>query len=77
MFTSTDKLLATMTQELISNGLDYEVTLEGSGTTVKLLDDMTGSTLATSKRETLEEALTSVLIQAASRSGNFQGLSRL
>lgn len=76
-FISTDMLLAVLTEQLMKNGLDYEVTLEGSGTTVKLIDSMTNASLGYSKQETLEEALMVVLAQAASRSGSGQGLSIL
>ena len=69
--------LTTLTKHLLRNGLDYEVTLEGSGTTVKLLDDMTGSTIATSKQETLEEALAATLASAATRVTGEQRLSIL
>jgi hypothetical protein len=76
-FISTDKLLAVLTENLMKNGLDYEVTLEGSGTSVRLIDSMTNTSLGFSKQETLEEALMTVLAQAASRSGSEQGLSIL
>lgn len=76
-FISTDMLLAVLTEQLMKNGLDYEVTLEGSGTSVRLIDSMTNTSLGFSKQETLEEALMTVLAQAASRSGSEQGLSIL
>jgi|TARA_R110001606_G_scaffold389253_1_gene555229 hypothetical protein len=76
-FVSTDMLLAVLTEQLMKNGLDYEVTLEGSGTTVRLIDSMTNTSLGFSRQETLEEALMTVLAQAASRSGSGQGLSIL
>jgi hypothetical protein len=76
-FISTDMLLAVLTEQLMKNGLDYEVTLEGSGTSVRLIDSMTNTSLGFSKQETLEEALMTVLAQAASRAGGNQGLSVL
>lgn len=66
-FISTDMLMAKVTEQLLRNGLDYEVTLASSGTTVRLLDEMTQATLATCKAETVEEALMTVLAEAASR----------
>jgi uncharacterized protein YjgD (DUF1641 family) len=66
-FISTDMLMAKVTEQLLNNGLDYEVTLGVSGSTVRLLDGMTNAIIATSNAETVEEALMTVLAQAASR----------
>jgi len=76
-FISTDKLLAVLTENLMKNGLDYEVTLEGSGTSVRLIDSMTNTPIGYSKQDTVEEALMVVLAQVASRANGNQGLSIL
>ena len=65
-FLTTEELLAKTTQKLLDNGLDYNVKL-GSNTTVELLDGMTGMVLATSTKETLEEAIMNALVTAVAR----------
>jgi len=73
--------LTTLTTTLLENGIDYEVTMkdfgEGAQTRVKLIDDMTSSTIAIATKDTLEEALASVLSSAATRVSSSDMLSKL
>jgi len=59
--------LASITKSLLENGIDYEVELR-SNTTVRLFDMLTGSEIAVSTGNSLEEALASVLGHVVGRS---------
>ena len=75
--------LVYLTEALFNKGLDYEVTLKGSKTTVRLFDSLTLGTIGISEKNSLEEALASILATVADGAPQmsgyvpFDGLSRL
>ena len=66
--------LVLLTGALLNKGLDYEVTLKDSTTTVRLFDQLTQATLGTNTSETVEQALATVLADIASDSPRYDGL---
>ena len=69
MLTQKDKqnlpMLIDLTAKLMEVGVDMDVTLGGSETTVELFSPMTGVTVGVAKAESLEEALCTILARCA------------
>jgi len=79
-----DETMVQLTTALLNRGLDFEVTLRDSKSTVRLFDSMTNATIGTDTKETIEEAMASVLANVACNAPQFKdgkepfdGLSRL
>ena len=63
------------TKALLDKGIDYEVTLNGSGVRVRVFDANTDTTIGINHSDSLESALAGVL--ATSIAAPFVGLSVL
>lgn len=70
-------LLTSLTQHLLEHGLDYEVTLHGSGTDVTIIDTLTNDELVSTSGEDVERALFKGLAIIASRAKKEDMLSYL
>ena len=67
--------LTIITKALLDKGIDYEVTLNGSGVRIRVFDAKTDTTVGINHSDSLESALAGVL--AASIAAPFDGLSIL
>ena len=67
---STKNFLETLTRELRVNGVEPVYTMDDTGVTVTMRDDMTGTTIGVAKGNDLETALATLL-------GRFAGSTRM